>query len=506
MELSVKKYLMGIDNGGSMIKCAIFDLQGNEIVVASRHLEMITPKPGVTERDANEVWQANIESIKEALNKSHLRGEDIEAIGLTGYGNGLCLVDKNGYPTMNCIVSTDNRGAKYASQFAENGIEKEVYKLTHQTLWSAQPATLLPWLKENTPEVLVRSAFALGIKDFIRLKLTGVACCEPTESSSWCLMNIETLTFEPHLFDLLGILDCYRLMPQCSGVTEVSGSITAEAANLTGLKTGTPVANGLFDVDAGALASGVLDCDTLCLIAGTWSINEHLTTELRNQYHESTNSISMSFLPGHYLVEESTPTSASNLDWFVEKFLGIDQPPVSKSELYRKCDERIAEMLPEENDVVFVPYLFSSATHPDAKAAFFNLTSFHNRDHVLQAVYEGVVFSTKFHVKRLLADGHHYPHARLSGGVAKSPIWTQMMSDVLQIPIEVLTGSELSAQGAAMCAGIGCGAFNGYTQAVAAMVNIKKIYQPRPEYAEIYQRKYLAYEKAQAALDFFHSV
>ena len=89
----MKKYLMGIDNGGSMIKCAIFDLLGNEIVVASRHLEMITPQPGMTERDANEVWQANIESIKEALDKCALQGEDIEAIGLTGYGNGLCLID-----------------------------------------------------------------------------------------------------------------------------------------------------------------------------------------------------------------------------------------------------------------------------------------------------------------------------------------------------------------------------------------------------------------------------
>jgi L-xylulokinase len=460
----------------------------------------------VTERDANEVWQANIESIKEALDKSHLRGDDIEAIGLTGYGNGLCLVDKDGYPTMNCIVSTDNRGAKYASQFAENGVEKEIYKLTHQTLWSAQPATLLPWLKDNSPEVLDRSAYALGIKDFIRYKLTSVACCETTEASSWCLMNIETLQFDPCIFDLLGIPECYRLMTPCSGVTEVSGCITEETAKLTGLKAGTPVANGLFDVDASALASGILDCDTLCLIAGTWSINEHLTKELSHKYHESTNSISVSFLPGHYLVEESTPTSASNFDWFVEKFLEVDQPGVSKSTIYKKCDERIAEMRPEDNDVVFVPYLFASATNPDDKGGFFNLSSFHNRDHVMQAVYEGVVFSTKFNVNRLLADGHVYHHARLSGGVAKSSVWTQMMCDALQMPIEVLAESELSALGAAMCAGIGCGVYSGFKEAVDTMVHIKKIYQPRPEYTEVYQTKFKTYEKAQAALDFFHSV
>ena len=501
----VNKYLMGIDNGGSTIKCAIFDLRGNEIAVSSRRLGMITPQPGMTERNADEVWLMNIECINEALRKSKLQGADIQAIGLTGYGNGLCLVDKNGHPTMNCIVSTDNRGVNYVAQFVQNGVEEKLYEFTRQTLWSAQPATLLPWLKDNCPEVLAKSAFALGIKDYIRMKLTGVACCEPTEASSWGLMNIKTLQFEPQIFDLLGISDCFRLMPPCFGVSDISGYITDETVKLTGLKTGTPVANGLFDVDASALASGILDCDTLCLIAGTWSINEHLTTELRKQYRESTNSISMSFLPGHYLVEESTPTSASNFDWFVEKFLEVDQPGVSKSTIFQKCDQRVAEMHPEDNDIVFVPYLYASATNPDDKAGFFNLSSFYDRDHVLQAIYEGVVFSTKFNVNRLLADGHIYDHARLSGGVAKSPVWTQMMCDALQIPIDVLADSELSALGAAICAGIGCGIFSGFPQAVEEMVHIKKVYQPRPEFAEIYQKKFVNYQKAQAALDFFHS-
>ncbi len=501
----MKKYLMGIDNGGSTIKCAIFDLQGKVVALSRRSLGMITPKPGMTERDGDEVWLANIEVIKEALAKSGIQSADVLAIGLTGYGNGLCLVDKEGNPTMNCIVSTDNRGVDHVAKFIENGVEKALYESTRQTLWSAQPAILIPWLKDNYPEVLAKADYALGIKDYIRFKLTGVAGCEPTEASSWGLMNIKTLHFEPKLFELLDIQDCFRLMPPCNPVTDVVGSVLEDVAQLTGLKAGTPVVSGLFDVDASALASGILDTDTLCLIAGTWSINEYLTTELRDNYRETTNSISMSFLPGHYLVEESTPTSASNFDWFVENFLEVDQSGTTKAALYQACDKRVAEMHPADNDVVFVPYLFASATHPDSKAGFFNLSSFHNRDHVMQAVYEGVVFSTKFNVNRLMTGNKTFPHARLSGGVAKSPVWTQMMCDALQIPIEVLAGAELSALGAAMCAGIGAGVFNDFHEAVDAMVEVKTVYEPRDEYAEIYQKKFSAYEKAQAALDFFHS-
>lgn len=498
-------YLMGIDNGGTNIKCAIFDLNGKEIAVASRSLEMILPAPGMTERNAEQIWQANVEVIREALQKSGIQPGEIAAIGMTGYGNGICFVDQDGKATYNCIVSTDNRGGKYAELYAQNGIEKEAFALTHQNFWCAQPATLLPWFRDNAPEVLARSAHVLGIKDFIRLKLTGNVSCELTESSSWGLMNIHTLEFDPRLFEILDISDCFRLMPPCLESTAVAGYVTEEAAQLTGLKAGTPVASGCFDVDAGAIASGVLDCETLCLIAGTWSINEHLTDQLAHGYRESSNSISMSFLSGHYLVEESTPTSASNFDWFVDKFIAVDQPGVRRSDLYRKCDQRLAEMPPEGNDIVFVPYLFGSATHPDAKGAFFNLSSYHNRDHVLQAVYEGVVFSSVFHVHRLMTDGRHFQKARLSGGVANSAVWTQMMCDALQMPIEVLSGSELSAQGAAFCAGIACGIFKDFEHAAREMVKVRKVYQPDPARVEIYQKKFAAYQKAQAALDFFHT-
>ena len=498
------KYLMGIDNGGSTIKCAIFDLSGEEIIVTSRRPGMICPKPGMTERDANHVWQLNVEVIQEAMRKSAIQPEDIMGIGLTGYGNGICLVDEQGNPTYNCIVSTDGRGGSYAEEFEKTGVEERAYQFTKQGLWSAQPATLLPWFRDHAPQVLKNSATVLGIKDFIKLKLTGVASCEPTESSSWGLMNIFSLEFDKALFEMLNIADCYRLMPPITGSAEIAGYITAEVAKETGLREGTPVASGCFDVDAGAIASGVLNCETLCLIAGTWSINEHLSTSLPHGYHETTNSISMSFLPGHYLVEESTPTSASNFDWFVENFLLDIYPDVDRSDIFDLCNKKLAAMQPEENEVIFVPYLYGSATHPQAKGAFFNLSSYNNRDHLIQAIYEGVVFSTLFHVKRLMTNGRQFHYARLSGGVANSAVWAQMMSDALQMPIEVLLGTELSAQGAAICAGIACNTFNNFDDAVSKMVKVRRIFSPRADYAKIYQSKFTAYQKALAALDSFH--
>ena len=317
-------------------------------------------------------------------------------------------------------------------------------------------------------------------------------------------MNIFTLAFDKALFNLLDIADCFKLMPPVMGSTEIAGTISEEAAKLIGLCPGIPVASGCFDVDAGALASGILDCETLCLIAGTWSINEHLSTELPQGYQETSNSISMSFLPGHYLVEESTPTSASNFDWFIENFLLDIYPDKDRKEIFNICNQQVEKLPPEENDVIFVPYLYGSATHPQANGTFLNLTSYHNRAHLIQAIYEGVVFSALFHVKRLMTNGRNFQYARLSGGVANSAVWAQMMSDALQMPIETLAGSELSAKGAAICAGIGCGLFEDFSAAVKQMVKVGKTYTPRKDYTQIYQRKFAKYLKALNAIDYFH--
>lgn len=113
-----------------MIKYIIFDLSGNEIYVARRCLPLIIPQPGMTERNADDVWNANVEAISEAINKSGIFPEDILAIDLTGYGNGVCFIDKDGKPTENSIVFTDSSTSNYLTKWGKNGVEQKVYNLT----------------------------------------------------------------------------------------------------------------------------------------------------------------------------------------------------------------------------------------------------------------------------------------------------------------------------------------------------------------------------------------
>ena len=244
-----EKYLVGIDNGGSEIKCAVFTADGRELAVASRRLPIEVPEPGWSERDSNEVWEKNAEAVREALERAGISGDEVAGVGLTGYGNGFCLVDAKGEPSYPAIVSTDERADGICAEFAETGVERAIYPMTCQSTWAAQPIALLAWFKRNSPQVLAASRWVLGIKDWIRYKLTGQFTTEITEASSTCLCNLHTRLFDPAIFEAAGIAECLPMMPRIIASEECGGYVTAEAAAATGLAEGTPVVGGFFDID-----------------------------------------------------------------------------------------------------------------------------------------------------------------------------------------------------------------------------------------------------------------
>ena len=118
------KYLVGIDNGGTFSKAAIFDEEGNQISVASVPTETLTPKPGYTEKDLNELWKVNAQAVRQAIEKSEIDPSDIAGVSFSGAGKGLYMVGYDGKPSYNGIMSTvQEPGNRW-----KNGIEMELIK------------------------------------------------------------------------------------------------------------------------------------------------------------------------------------------------------------------------------------------------------------------------------------------------------------------------------------------------------------------------------------------
>ena len=495
------KYLLGIDNGGSDIKCAIFDVTGKQIAAAARQVAIQTPGPGFTQRDAEDVWKANVQVIRDCIGKSGIAAGDIAAVGITAYGNGLIFVDERIRPVYPAIVSTDDRARDLVQEFKEDGTERRLFPYTRQTLWSAQPAVLLPWFRKNDPDVLDRCRWILSLKDYLRYQLTGKVNGEITEASSTSLFDQDLKDYGRPLFSILGIEDCFDKMPKILNSFDIAGQVTEKAAALTSLKEGTPVAAGLFDIDANALASGILSDEELCLIAGTWSINEFLTKDATKDYDRRTNTATISYLKDHYLMEDSSPTSAGSFNWYIEKIIRNYDKDLSQKEIYELCNKMVEGCPPEKSRAIFVPYVFASASEAKAKGAFLNLSAEDDAQSLIRAIYEGVIFSSVRHVYNLRRPLDTYKSARLSGGITNSEVWSQMMADALGMPIQTLEGGQIGAKGAAIGAAVACGLFKDLQEGVERMVRLGRLYLPREEYTKIYRLKYENYIAAIEAVD-----
>jgi len=196
---------------------------------------------------------------------------------------------------------------------------------------------------------------------------------------------------------------------------------------------------------------------------------------------------------------EGSPTSASNLEWFVGRFLGAEKE--QGKNVFQLCDEAIASTKPEDSDIIFLPFLYGTNEKSAAKSSLLGLENWHTREHVIRAVFEGIVFSHNHHLQRLLQFRDKPACIRFTGGAARSEMWVQMFADCFQIPVEIPAGTELGALGAAVAAAVAVGIYPDYREAVDGMTSIARRHEPDPARAAVYAKKYGQYKKAVETLD-----
>jgi len=493
------QFLLGIDNGGTMAKAALFSLDGRLVAVAAVKSETLTPAAGWSEFDMHQLWSAVAAAVRQVLAASSVAPHQVACVACTGHGNGIYLVDAVGEPVRPAIFSADTRARSYVERWTADGVGRAVRSKTMQSLWPGQPNALLAWLREHEPQAFARTRWVLMCKDFVRMKLTGQAAAELTDMSGTSLMDVATARYDRGILASFGIEDAFEKLPPLCQSSDLCGTVTPAAAAETGLAAGTPVAGGLFDIDACGLASALLDDRDVGMVLGTWGINQYVSPTPAGG--DDVFMTARYCVPDQYLMIEASPTSAGNLDWIIAQFL----PDQSGGEMpggdaYGRVNELVGRTRPEDSAVIFLPFLYGSNSHPDATGTLVGLSSRCDRGHVLRAVYEGVVFAHQDHLQRLLKCRQRPQRIRASGGATRSDVWMQIVADILQLPVEIPDGGELGALGAAICAAVAVGVYPDYPSACAAMVRIARRFQPDPRQADLYRVKYERYRRLLAAL------
>ncbi|CAG0937221.1 L-xylulokinase [Thermoflexales bacterium] len=489
------QYLLGIDNGSTVSKAALFDVHGKEIAVASCKGDTVYPHPGWTERDMEMLWQSTASAIREVLAKSDVRPEEIAGIGNTGHGNGVYLLDRQGQPLRNGIQSMDSRAADVVTEWNLTNLHARVFPFTIQAFWPAQPNALLVWLKQHEPQNYERVGAILMVKDYIKYRLTGEITGDYTDMSATSLIDVRHRCYSRELLSLYDLAEVYDALPPLKQCFEVAGQVTRMVTEETGLAAGTPVVGGMFDVDASAIGSGAINPNQACLVMGSWSINEVITQDPIVDPNLFMTTLFAE--PGLFLTIEGSATSATNLEWFVNQCCGDERAEAQRRgvSVYEVCNEEVASLPPGSTNIIFHPFLYGSNVQPTARAGFYGVAGWHTRAHLLRALYEGVMFGHLSHIEKLRAAGAQINTARLAGGGSRSPVWSQMFADAIQVPMEVSDGNELGARGAALSAGIGAGIYRDYAEAVQAAVSVVRVHEPIAASTPHYLARYAEYRR-----------
>ncbi|MFW5695380.1 MAG: FGGY-family carbohydrate kinase [Alkalispirochaeta sp.] len=489
------KYVLGVDLGGTVVKASLFDEAGREVASAGRRTPLITDEPGQAERDIPEIRRLAYEAIGETVRNSAVDPAAIAAAAPTGHGKGVYTLRRDRTAGVG-IVSTDTRSAHIgAEMMAEPDYDETFYAKTFQPLWPGHTAAILAWLKRNRREQYDAIGSIQLAKDLLRFFLTDAIAVELTDISGTGFWDNTAGAVDQVILDRLGIPEIAESIPPVVSSHEIAGYVTREAALATGLKEGTPVVGGLFDVNACALATGVEHPNELTGVVGTWSISAFVTSDYtRAARHADRYVIQAHSVPGMYLIHEASPTSAGNLEWFTATLL----PEMPEERRFEYCNEVVAAT--PETAVSFYPYLFGSDLSAEASGTFVGLRAGTTREEIIRAIYEGVVFQHVRHMKRLLAVSDAPEEIRFAGGATRSAVWMQMFADTLGIPVTVSRAEELGALGAAICAAVGTGLYETYHAAITGMTGVRETYRPNAARVAALQEKQRRFEELVDAL------
>ncbi|MBA7844593.1 carbohydrate kinase [Klebsiella sp. RHBSTW-00484] len=488
-------YWLGLDCGGSWLKAGLYDREGREAGVERLPLRTLSPQPGKAERDMSELWQQCAAVIAALLARTGINSAQIRGVGISAQGKGLFLLDKNDQPLDMAVLSSDRRAMTIVQRWQEEAVPQKLYPLTRQTLWTGHPVSLLRWIKDNQPQRYAQIGCVMMTHDYLRWCLTDVKGCEESNISESNLYNMATGQYDPRLTEWLGISEINGALPPIVGSAEICGEITAQAAAITGLAAGTPVVGGLFDVVSTALCAGIEDEYTLNAVMGTWAVTSGIAHGLRE--HEAHPYVYGRYVnDGQYIVHEASPTSSGNLEWFTAQWGELS---------FDEINQAVARLPKAGSELFFLPFLYGSNAGLEMTCGFYGMQALHTRAHLLQAVYEGVVFSHMTHLNRMRERFTEVRTLRVTGGPAHSDVWMQMLADVSGLRIELPQVEETGCFGAALAARVGTGVYHNFSDAQRSLKHPVRTLLPDMTAHALYQRKYRQYQDLITALQGYHA-
>lgn len=227
------KFVIGIDLGTSATKTVLFDETGSRIASAAKEYPLSQPQNGWAEQDPQDWVTAAVETLRAVMEKSRVSAQDVAAIGISGQMHGLVMLDEAGAVLRPAILWCDQRTDRECAEITERVGAKRLIDITANPALTGFTASKIMWVKKHEPQLYSRCRHILLPKDYLRYKLTGDFATEMSDASGMQLLDVPNRCWSQEVLDALGIEP--SILGKLYESPEVTGTVHAEAARLTGL-------------------------------------------------------------------------------------------------------------------------------------------------------------------------------------------------------------------------------------------------------------------------------
>jgi xylulokinase len=479
-------YLLGIDVSTTATKALLIDESGAMVGVAAQEYGFDTPQPRWSEQDPALWWHGAVTSIRQLLHETGIDPAAVAGVGLTGQMHGLVLLDEAGVVLRPAILWNDQRTASQCDEIRRRVGKTRLIQLTGNDALTGFTAPKILWVRDHEPELFARTRHILLPKDYLRLLLTGDYAMDKADAAGALLLDLHTRQWSTEVLARLEIPS--EWLPPTHEGPAITGVITPAAAEATGLRAGTPVMAGGGDQAAQGTGVGAVHEGIVALTLGTSGVVfasvDQPFYEPQGRLHAFCHAV-----PNRWHLMGVMLSAAGSLRWYRDT-LAAGRP-------YDELLAPAAAVPPGCEGLIFLPYLTGERTpHPDplARGAFVGLTVRHSQAHLTRAVLEGVGFGLRDSFELMKAVGlSAINQVRVSGGGARSPLWRQILADLLNSELVTVNTTEGAAYGAALLAGVGAGLWADVDAACRQTIHITGSTQPDPATAARYEAVYAQY-------------
>ncbi len=472
-------HFIGIDLGSTNTKAALYDQHLREVAAVSRPLAY-DRRDGLVEFDITAYLANLFDMLSELVRQSAVPAADIAQIALTGQAESLVILDQAGQPLMAAISWMDERSVAECRElqrlFPAELCRQKTGQLAVLPTW---PATKIRWLQHNRPEVHRQAARYVLLKDYVAYGLTGRLLADLSIATFSFYTDIYAKQYWPEMLRACGIQACQ--LPPLSEPCTTAGLLSAEAAARTGLTTWTQVNLGTLDHFAGMIGTGNLAAGDISLSIGTVTALAALVPSA--QPGQPGIAMHYGFRPDTRIMLAVAESGGFSLEWFKQACL----PQAGYDEINRTLAQRNTAA----DDLIFLPYL-TGANAPeydtDTCGLFYGLRAGHDAFDMAGAVMAGVACLIRRNCEAIRAAGTTVERLIVTGGGAKSPVWSQLLADICGVPVDIPVQQEAATLGAAIIGAVSAGLYPDYEAAVRTAVAIRKRVQPHVD--PVWQKKY----------------